>query len=71
MCEFHGSNCNGLGDSWWTDKCTYFSSIDSGFRTRLLVLEQHALYTSGSITIAALEQDWWLLSKTIGLQPLQ
>ena len=28
MCEFHGSNCNGLGDIWWTDKCIYFSSID-------------------------------------------
>ena len=28
MCEFHGSNGNGLGDIWWTDKCTYFSSID-------------------------------------------
>ena len=21
-------NCNGFGDMWWTDKCTYFSSID-------------------------------------------
>ena len=28
MCEFHDSNCNGFGDIWWTDKCTYFSSID-------------------------------------------
>ena len=28
MCEFHDSNCNGFGDMWWTDKCTYFSSID-------------------------------------------
>ena len=28
MCEFHDSNSNGLGDMWWTDKCTYFSSID-------------------------------------------
>ena len=28
MCEFHDCNCNGLGDTWWTDKCTYFSSID-------------------------------------------
>ena len=27
MCEFHDSNCNGFGDKWWTDKCTYFSSI--------------------------------------------
>ena len=27
MCEFHGSNCNGLGDIWWTDKCIYFSGI--------------------------------------------
>ena len=29
MCEFHDSNCNGFGDMWWTDKCIYFSSIDS------------------------------------------
>ena len=29
MCEFHDCNCNGLGDTWWTDKCTYFSSIDA------------------------------------------
>ena len=28
MCEFHDSNGNGFGDMWWTDKCTYFSSID-------------------------------------------
>ena len=25
MCEFHDSNCNGLGDMWWTDR---FSIID-------------------------------------------
>ena len=23
-----GSNCNGLGYIWWTDKCIYFSNID-------------------------------------------
>ena len=28
MCEFHNSKSNGLGDIWWTDKCSYFSSID-------------------------------------------
>ena len=28
MCEFPGSNGNGLGDIWWTDKLFYFSSID-------------------------------------------
>ena len=28
VCAFHDSNCNGFGDIWWTDKCTYFSSID-------------------------------------------
>ena len=28
MCEFHNSNCNGLGDIWWTDKYFYFSIID-------------------------------------------
>ena len=27
MCAFHDSNCNGFGDMWRTDKCTYFSSI--------------------------------------------
>ena len=27
MCEFHGSNGNGFGDIWWTDKLFYFSSI--------------------------------------------
>ena len=32
MCEFHGSNDNGLGDIWWTDKPCYFSIIDSGCR---------------------------------------
>ena len=33
MCEFQESNCNGFGDRgpmWWTDKCTYFSSILGG-----------------------------------------
>ena len=28
LCEFHDCNCNGLGGTWWTDNCTYFSSID-------------------------------------------
>ena len=28
VCEFHGSNSNGFGDIWWTDKPIYFSSID-------------------------------------------
>ena len=27
MCEFHDCNVNGFGDMWWTNKCTYFSSI--------------------------------------------
>ena len=27
------SNCNGFGDMWWTDKCTYFSSIDNALVT--------------------------------------
>ena len=31
MCAFHESNCHGFGDNWWTDKCTYFSSIDKLF----------------------------------------
>ena len=29
MCEFHGSNGNGFGDMWWTDKLIYFSSTDN------------------------------------------
>ena len=29
VCEFHGSNGNGLGDIWWTDKFFYFI-IDKG-----------------------------------------
>ena len=32
MCEFHDFICNGFGDMWWTDKCTYFSSIDDNDR---------------------------------------
>ena len=28
MCEFQESNCNGFGDMWWTDKGTYFCSIE-------------------------------------------
>ena len=42
MCEFHNSNSNGLGDIWWTDKCSYFSSIDCPdiqfIRTEILTL---------------------------------
>ena len=38
MCEFHNSNSNGLGDIWWTDKCSYFSSIDDCGRILLLKL---------------------------------
>ena len=35
VCEFHGSNYNGFGDIWWTDKLSYFSklSISLDFRT--------------------------------------
>ena len=33
MCEFHDARCNVFGDMWWTDKCTYFSSIDYGMLT--------------------------------------
>ena len=40
MCEFHGSNCNGLGDIWWTDKCIYFSSIDSSKSQAYLALTE-------------------------------
>ena len=36
MCEFHDCNCNGLGDIWWTDKCMYFSSIDSSMAVDLI-----------------------------------
>ena len=31
---------NGLGDTWWTDKCTYFSSIDWGQGYRY-VIDRH------------------------------
>ena len=27
MCKFHGSNGNGLGDIWWTDKFFYYNGI--------------------------------------------
>ena len=37
MCAFHDSNCNGFGDMWWTDKCTYFSSIDICFHMHEVV----------------------------------
>ena len=33
MCAFHDCNCNVFGDMWWTDKCTYFSSIDGRILT--------------------------------------
>ena len=41
MCEFHDSNCNGFGDKWWTDKCTYFSSIDLHFITFVQCSQTH------------------------------
>ena len=36
VCAFHDSNCNGFGDMWWTDKCTYFSSIDDSYNSQNL-----------------------------------
>ena len=27
VCEFHGSNGNGFGYIWWTDKLFYFSKL--------------------------------------------
>ena len=50
MCEFHNSNSNGLGDIWWTDKCSYFSSIDGvGVdRGRPGIMEQ--FFSQSSIT---------------------
>ena len=37
VCEFHGSNDNGFGDIWCTDKLFYFSKLSiyiySGFKT--------------------------------------
>ena len=32
--EFHGSNCNGVGDILWTDKPIYFSSIYVGCQNK-------------------------------------
>ena len=40
MCEFHDSNGNGFRDIWWTDKLTYFSSIDC-VTPQLLLLEKY------------------------------
>ena len=45
MCEFHDCNCNGLGDTWWTDKCTYFSSID--YTCRIYFIELSLSKSSG------------------------
>ena len=36
MCEFQESNCNGFGDMWWTDKCTYFSSIEQNLNSMFI-----------------------------------
>ena len=48
MCEFHDSNCNGLGDMWWTDKCIYFSNIDDYLCCRWrLRWEGSAMYVGG------------------------
>ena len=39
MCEFHGSNGNGLGDIWWTDNPIYFSSIDALNPVQIIIPE--------------------------------
>ena len=46
MCAFHDSNCNGFGDMWWTDKCTYFSSILS-----MVLVWFHTMHTCSMKTI--------------------
>ena len=45
MCEFHDSNCNGFGDMWWTDKCTYFSSSIDRARITLILPLFNILYS--------------------------
>ena len=65
MCEFHDSNCNGFGDMWWTDKCTYLSSIDVGcpntVNCRLRFL--HETPASVPLRLIRLSYTWLLLSK--------
>ena len=58
MCEFHDCNCNGLGDTWWTDKCTYFSSIDrfSVLTSAFCVL---VVFQCGSLPVHAISCVSW------------
>ena len=47
MREFHGSNGNGFGDIWWTDKFFYFSNcIDFACFARL---EFSCAYTNAEL----------------------
>ena len=52
MCDFHGSNGNGFGDIWWTDKLFYFSSIvgagGAGVGEHRGFLHDHSLITTSS-----------------------
>ena len=49
MCEFHESTCNGLGDIWWPDNPSHFSSIDN---------EQHLDATDYTIILALSRVDY-------------
>ena len=65
MCEFHDCNCNGFGDMWWTDKCTYFSSIDGNLGTfqESLVLVMQAfvdLTATSSGSLCQLPCQGWM-----------
>ena len=52
MCEFHDCNGNGFGDMWWTDKCTYFSSIDIKLQNECA--EKSAIYPMQQCSLLAI-----------------
>ena len=67
MCEFHDSNCNGFGDMWWTDKCTYFSSIVGQMRRSCCILQRLRplleFYFRGEEYFAKFHSRWILFSR--------
>ena len=57
MCEFHESTCNGLGDIWWTDNPTYFSSIDGNYHVTAFRINSPENTGYGSVSIATPSKD--------------
>ena len=57
MCELHDCNCNGLADTWWTDKCTYFSRLQDSHRN--LIIKNHDF----SVTFYAVLNDFYAAMK--------